>query len=158
MMPGVQIDQGGVQDLDRIAPVMARAFDPQFGEAWTIGQCTGMLSLPNTALFVASVAEAAHGFALARLVVDEVELLLIAVEPTAQGQGIGRALLKETCSWAQACGAKSVFLEVRNGNPANALYRNVGFVQIGARKQYYRGLDGQLHDAITLALDISCAF
>jgi [ribosomal protein S18]-alanine N-acetyltransferase len=146
----VAISRSGIDAVERIMPVMRDAFDPQFGEVWTLGQCIGMLSLPRTALFIAELGDDICGFVIARCVVDEVELLLIAVDPNAQRKRIGDALVSTTVDWAKDMGANRVFLEVRKGNAAINFYTCGGFVQIGSRKAYYRGNDGHVHDAITL--------
>jgi [ribosomal protein S18]-alanine N-acetyltransferase len=146
----VEISRSGIDAVERIMPVMRDAFDPQFGEVWTMGQCIGMLSLPGTALFIAELDDDICGFVVARCVVDEVELLLIAVDPNAQRKRIGNSLVSKTVDWAKDMGANRVFLEVRKGNPAIDFYNRGGFVQIGLRKSYYRGNDGHAHDAITL--------
>jgi [ribosomal protein S18]-alanine N-acetyltransferase len=154
MIPDIVIRAGYADDLEGVMPVMAAAFDPHFGEAWTLGQCIGMLSLPDTALLVAARPNVVVGFAMARRVLDEVELLMIAVQPNAGRQGIGKALLWSVCNWAKENGSTRVFLEVRSGNAAIKLYDSVGFVQIGKRNNYYHGVDGQSYDAITLSLGL----
>ena len=63
------------------------------------------------------------GFSLFRTVAGEAELLLLAVAPDHQGRGIGRLLLDEFVDRARAAGASRVHLEVRDGNPAVAMYR-----------------------------------
>jgi [ribosomal protein S18]-alanine N-acetyltransferase len=147
-------------ELPRIMPVMTTAFDPEFGEAWTLAQCSGLLSLPNTALLIVEEAGArgtgqgVTGFALCRSAADEVELLLIAVAPSARRLGVGTALVKATCAWAKAQDSNCIFLEVRNGNPALQLYYRHGFVKVGTRPDYYRGRDGQRYDALTLSLSL----
>jgi ribosomal-protein-alanine N-acetyltransferase len=47
-----------------------------------------------------------------------------------------------------------LLLEMRRGNPAEALYRTLGFVAIGARPNYYRAADGTRIDAITFSLQL----
>ena len=66
----------------------------------------------------------------------EYEVHTIGVDPAYQGQGIGRRLLAELLEFA-AGGV--VHLEVRTDNaPAIALYRSLGFVNVGLRRRYYR--------------------
>ncbi|SPM32744.1 Ribosomal protein S18 acetylase RimI and related acetyltransferases [Mycobacterium rhizamassiliense] len=66
----------------------------------------------------------------------EYEVHTIGVDPVYQGHGIGRRLLDELLTFAHD---GVVYLEVRTDNePAIALYRSVGFAQIGVRKRYYR--------------------
>ncbi|UAK26428.1 GNAT family N-acetyltransferase [Sphingomonas nostoxanthinifaciens] len=131
--------------------VMECAFDPAFGEAWNRGQCLGILSLPDVWLSLATQADTPIGFALSRLLVDDAELLLLAVAPDARGQGAGAALIERTAGIAATRGAERLLLEVRDGNAALGLYTRTGFGPIGRRQGYYRGVDGRSHDALTLA-------
>ena len=86
--------------LDRIMAVMEAAFDPAYGEAWNRRQVADALTLSSThALVVDSegvpiaegdaAARVPAGFVLSRHVLDEEELLLIAVAPDARRRGIG---------------------------------------------------------------------
>lgn len=66
----------------------------------------------------------------------EYEVHTIGVDAAYQGRGIGRRLLDELLKLA-AGGA--VYLEVRTDNTAAiALYRSVGFENVGTRRRYYR--------------------
>ncbi len=145
-------------DLDRIMAVMDTAFEPAFGEAWTRAQVADALVLPGTHYLLAgpggrplSKDEPAAGFVLSRGVVDEQELLLIAVDPAHRGQGIGGALMARFIEAASRRGARKLFLEMRAGNPAVTLYARHGFAEIGRRKGYYRRGTGGPIDAITFA-------
>jgi len=80
--------------------VMEAAFDPAFGEAWTRRQVSDALAMRGTHCLLAGpngeepeAAEPAAGFALSRAVLDEEELLLLAVRPEWRGRGVGGALL-----------------------------------------------------------------
>jgi len=145
-------------DIDLLMQVMNNAFDPLFGEAWNTGQCLGILSLPDVWLTFADDGERTVGFALSRLLIDEAELLLLAVEPHARGHGVGRALIERTVAIAAGKGAHRLLLEVRDGNHALDLYTEAGFGEIGRRRDYYRGLDGTARDALTLARPIGDRF
>jgi ribosomal-protein-alanine N-acetyltransferase len=149
------IREGSIRTIEEIMPVMQTAFDPAFGEAWTADQSAGFLTLPGSILFVSDANNIVSGFALARYVFEEAELLLIAVHPDHQGQGIGKLLIRKIIGWSKNNGVKTLFLEVRSGNQALELYLHSGFVKIGTRKDYYRGQSGEYHDAITLRLDIN---
>lgn len=154
----VTLREGDEGDIDVLMQVMTNAFDPLFGEAWNAGQCLGILSLPDVWLSFAEQDERAVGFALSRLLMDEAELLLLAVEPHARGAGVGRALIERTVGIAADKGAHRLLLEVRDGNQAFDLYRDAGFGEIGRRRDYYRGLDGTTRDALTLARPIGDRF
>lgn len=143
----------GLDGLAEAMPVMARAFDSQFGEAWTASQCTGVLAMPGAQLLIARTPDPV-GFALIRTVIDEAELMLLAVAPEVRGRGIGRALLQHSIDLVTALGAISYFLEVRSDNSAIILYQNLGLRQVGVRRDYYRGLDGHRRDALTYRLSL----
>ncbi len=146
MTDAIHIDVPG-SIADAMA-VMDRAFDPEFGEAWTLAQCSGVLAMPGAELFVARQ-DGVVGFALVRTILEEAELMLLAVLPESRNRGVGRALLTATMSAAAASGAKAYFLEVRSDNPAISLYEHCGLVNVGRRKDYYRGSNGIRRDALT---------
>ena len=96
----------------------------------------------------------AVGFLLSSFVLDEAQLLLIGVSPDWQGVGVGGQLLKELINRSQEQGQKLIYLEVRSGNErAIRLYRSLGFIDIGVRRDYYPGLVGR-EDAIVMSLQL----
>lgn len=77
-------------------------------------------------------------FAIARTLVDDAELLLIAVSPDERRQGVAALLWIELTQRLRSAGASKVFLEVRASNaPARSFYASRGLVQFGVRKNYY---------------------
>lgn len=150
----IEIVEGGGNDIAAIMPVMEGAFDPAFGEAWTAAQCLSSLALPGSQLLLARNGGDVQGFTLSRWVVDEEELLLIGVARGAQRLGLGRQLVEALISRTRYSGRTSIFLEVRDGNPAHAFYRQLGFKPFGRRPNYYKGKDGLRHDSITMALKL----
>lgn len=148
-------------DLDAIMEVMDAAFDPHWREAWTRRQVEDSLKLPSTYYLLANAAgspldegEAPAGFILARRAADEVELLLIGVRPESRGRGVGRKLIEQFVENAHLNGAAHLFLEMRHNNPAEHLYRMVGFTPIGRRPDYYRTITGGSLDAVTFGMKI----
>ena len=148
-------------DVDKIMAVMADAFDPAFGEAWTRGQVESALMMAGCDYSLIGADGAAPGdtspaigFAMMRYVFDEVELLLFAVTRACRGRGIGTRLLQDVLADARAGGAARMILEMRQGNPAEHLYRAQGFTQIGHRPKYYKQPSGERLDAITMAVDL----
>jgi ribosomal-protein-alanine N-acetyltransferase len=148
---GLSIEPGSVLDVGDVMHVMEDSFDGAYGEAWTALQCAGLLPMPGVWLNFARERGEPVGFALARVIAGEAELLLLAVRRGAQGRGVGKALLDRFTSDALLRGADRLHLEVRDGNEAIHLYRHNGFKEIGRRRNYYRGPSGQLYDALTLA-------
>jgi ribosomal-protein-alanine acetyltransferase len=77
-------------------------------------------------------------FAIARLLLDEAELLLIAVTPAERRQGVAAQLWIELSQRLRSRGAHLVHLEVRAGNEtAQRFYASRGFASTGIRKNYY---------------------
>lgn len=144
--------------VDAIMLVMHEAFDPAFGEAWTRRQISDALVLPNTYYRLAVERSEAgqkreiQGFSLSRHSGCEEELLLIGVRPRFRKSGIGARLLRNFCTDAQSRGARDLFLEMRDGNCAEILYRSVGFTCVGRRKDYYRNAAYGPFDALTFKL------
>jgi ribosomal-protein-alanine N-acetyltransferase len=99
----------------------------------------GYLALPG---WVAENASGVLGFLLARVAADEMEILNLAVTPSARQQGVGSALLGAAVAHGSRSGAFRVFLEVRESNlGARRFYERHGFLVTGRRPRYYRGPD-----------------
>jgi ribosomal-protein-alanine N-acetyltransferase len=85
---------------------------------------------------------------------DEGHLLNLCVRRDRQGEGHGRVLARHMIDRARVRGAKVVILEVRPTNRvALALYRSLGFREIGRRPDYYPAERGH-EDAQVLALSL----
>lgn len=144
----------GVDSLAEVEGIMARAFDPAYGEAWNSAQCLSVFAFPGYQFLGAfdndsSIARL-QGFAITRTIAGESELLLLATDPACQNKGVGRSLI---LYWLETCRAAHetlAFLEVRYDNPARHLYDSMDFRDTAVRPGYYRGHDGQLRDAITM--------
>ncbi len=147
-----QILVADARHIDRLMTVMSVAFDPQFGEAWSASQLAGTLLLDGSFARQATDTEGAIiGFTLSRAASVEVELLLIAVAPQQRCGGIGRLLVQTVITDAMHRGASEVFLEVRENNvAARRLYHAAGFVDVGARPNYYTGTAGARFSAMTM--------
>lgn len=148
--PPPMLRRGSIYDLDEAMTVMNEAFEAEFGEAWTKAQCAGIMGLPGVWLTLARLNDSPAGFSLARIVADEVELLLLGVRPIWRRRGVAAALLRAIDADAASRGGAKIHLEVRADNPAHALYEAAGFSVAGRRKGYYVGEGGQLFDALTL--------
>ena len=154
-LDGVIVTEGGILDLDAVMAVMDDGFDPSYGEAWTAPQCAGLMPMPGVWVSLAWEGTEPIGFALGRTVAGEAELLLLAVKRKVRRRGIGKLLLERFVDVATRRGAGRLHLEVRDGNQAIKLYSSAGFTEVGRRRNYYTGKDGQVYDALTLARKIS---
>ena len=149
----VRVATGSSDDLDSVMKVMDSAFGRRFGEAWTRSQLAGILPMGGVSLMLATEPNSGEtlGFSLFRTVADESELLLLAVSPSHHRRGVGSRLLEDFLERARKDGVARVHLEVRDGNPAVAMYRSAGFSPVGRRRNYYHAPNGKPFDAITLA-------
>ena len=115
--------------------------------AWSAQTLQGFLDFPGAVL-----ATTEAGFALGRVVVDEAELLTLAVAPEARRQGQAERCLQEFEALALKEGATRVFLEVAATNAAaRGLYLKAGFKEGAVRARYYRVTDSEAIDAIVMS-------
>jgi ribosomal-protein-alanine acetyltransferase len=134
-------------DLDALLAI-ERASYPD--DAWSAELMAAELANPHGHYLVAvDDAGAVAGYAglLAPIGTGQGDIQTVTVAPHARRQGLGRALLVRLLDEAARRGAQELFLEVRHDNaPAQALYRDLGFEQIGVRRNYY----GHGVDALTM--------
>lgn len=131
----------------RMAAIHAAAFGGH-GQVWSEAEIAAMCARPA----VQPVSVGDDGFALLQILAPEAELLTLAVDLPSQGRGLGRITLRAAMAQAARAGATTLFLEVAEDNaPALALYRNLGFTQIGLRRGYYARGGGTPVDALILS-------
>lgn len=113
---------------------------------WSAESVADSLALPSVRGWVLEDGGAHVGHALASAAGGTGEILLVAVDPAARRRGFGRVLLETAHAWWREQGVRTAFLEVRADNvAARALYRNLGWADVGVRPRYYRdGTDAAL--------------
>lgn len=137
-------------DLEAVADLTHRA-DPF---SWTLRNFSDAHASGNT-LTVLTVDGVTAGIAAVMHMLDESELLEIAVQPAMQGRGYGKALLAQAIALARRNGAVRMFLEVRESNArARKMYTSFGFEETGRRKNYYPTENGR-EDAILMTAQFS---
>ncbi|MBF0777060.1 ribosomal-protein-alanine N-acetyltransferase [Streptococcus azizii] len=110
---------------------------------WTMEQMERDLAQPDVVYYLAKQGGTILGFLAVQQLVEDWEILQLAVQKDAQGQGIAGYLLERLDSFLG-----TVFLEVRASNRrAKRLYQRYGFVEIGKRKDYYHN---PIEDAIVM--------
>ncbi|MGB7241188.1 MAG: ribosomal protein S18-alanine N-acetyltransferase [Sulfitobacter sp.] len=115
---------------------------------WNAAEFSDLAKLPGT-----QAVTHRFGFAMFRQVLDEVELLTLAVDPAVQRQGIARSLMVDWMAQAAQNGATSAFLEVAADNiAALSLYHSLGFQKIATRPDYYNRRARPPVDAIILQI------
>jgi len=139
----VTVREATTDDLGAINALERECFDADErwdADAWNVELHAGGLVLvacvkqqqPGCALFeeVASVASF-------RVAADSSELYSIMTGPQWRGMGLATLLLARGLQWAADQGAVEMFLEVRLGSGARALYADAGFVPLYERSNYY---------------------
>ena len=70
---------------------------------------------------------------------DETDMMNIAVHPDFRRQGVARALILALIGELKKRGSRCLTLEVRASNdPARTLYESLGFAHVGTRRNYYQ--------------------
>jgi len=132
----VQVRQAGPADAALLATLHAACFTP----GWDAGAMAQFLAAPGCLSLVAASHGKANlqGLLIARLAADEAELLTLGVVPGQRRQGVARALLAAAMTELRRAGAKTLFLEVADGNAAAlGLYQSFGAAAVGRRPRYY---------------------
>lgn len=95
-----------------------------------------------------------YGFVLARCVVEEVEILSLAVKHEMQRRGIALLLCEALIAELRGRKMLNFFLEVAEDNVAAVqLYHKLGFEHVGRRAGYYGPSgDGKRRDGLNLKL------
>lgn len=135
-------DMAEVMELERLC----------FAYHWTEEQFR--LGLMRGAFSVLGLREGERlvGYLAFSMVLDEMEILNLAVHPDARRRGHGSRLLGALMNLCRDRGVKKGFLDVKGSNtPAIDLYLKFGFKKRGVRKGYYRDTG---EDAILLDRDI----
>ena len=92
------------------------------------------------------------GYLNYRSVLDESEIMTVAVRKEFRHHGLGNMLLKELERVCREKGVRNIYLEARKTNTAaRTMYEHYGFEQIGFRKNYY---DSPVDDGILYRLSI----
>lgn len=79
------------------------------------------------------------GYIGSQTVLGETDMMNIAVHPDYRRQGIANQLILTLIQLLTEHGSHSLMLEVRVSNePAISVYQNLGFAEVGIRKNYYR--------------------
>jgi len=137
------------------AAELARLHAGLFEKPWDTDSFLRLLEHPGAAAFVARIGTPPQtvGFVLSLLAADEAEILTLGVRKDSQRHGIARRLLEALARAAKKAEARRLFLEVGQSNAAAlALYKALGFQEVGRRKGYYEHAGAPAEDALVLAL------
>ena len=121
-------------DIPQVAAIEKACFSDPWPESVLAQELENELSL----WLVAKDGDTVLGYVGSQSVLDEADMMNLAVCEQARRQGIGRALVLALCARLHEKGITSLTLEVRESNePAIRLYESLGFAQVGRRPNYY---------------------
>lgn len=122
-------------DLNIIAAMEA----DMFSDAWSEQALRETSAHPHADILIAFKQQQILGYVIFYHVLDEGEIARIAVAKGHRRQGVGRALLDETCRLCKELKITTLQLEVRESNQsARSFYENYGFNEDGLRKNFYQ--------------------
>ena len=122
---------------------------------WTRGNFVDALSAGYPAWTLNGAGGELIAYCVASRGVEEMHLLNITVAPSARRRGHARRLIDELLRLCRGESAQRLWLEVRTGNrDARAMYRHLGFVEIGRRKGYYPAPADRREDAVVMSLAV----
>ena len=110
-----------------------------FSSPWSANSIASELENPLSLWLVATDGTQLLGYIGSQSVLNEADMMNVAVSPQYRRRGIAAALVTELVTRLHDEGNYCLTLEVRASNaPAIALYEKLGFFQVGCRKNYYR--------------------
>ena len=110
-----------------------------FSDPWSENSIASEVENPLSYWLVAEVDGVVAGYVGSQTVIDESDMMNVAVKPEFRRQKVAERLILSLISHLNQRQSKSLTLEVRASNdPAIALYDKLGFEQVGRRPGYYR--------------------
>ncbi len=137
--PAISIRGAETQDCDVLSDIHAAAFR----RGWSGAEFEALLVQPGVHALLGFYRNTfgwrtPAGFILSRIVMDDAEILSVAVVPECRRRGIARLLLEEAMRDVYREGARRIHLEVEDANNAAiGLYRGMEFTETGKRAGYY---------------------
>ena len=123
-----------------------------FSRPWSRQALKEELTNPAACFLVGEEAGEVLGYAGMHCAAGECYVDNVAVFPEARRQGVGRKLMEALLQAAAAWGGEFLSLEVRPSNlEALALYRGLGFREVGRRRRFY---DDPVEDGLLLTKDL----
>jgi len=109
-----------------------------FSDAWTAQSLCETCRQEQAFISVADAKGEVLGYCIIYHVLDEGEMVRIAVDKQFRHEGLGQALLNYTSEVCREKGVCKILLEVRESNAsARRFYTHYGFKEDGIRKNFY---------------------
>jgi ribosomal-protein-alanine N-acetyltransferase len=132
-------------DARAIAAMSRDLIEAGLGWKYDAQKIAGLIAEPDVLSLVACDGLGLAGFAIMQFGDERAHLLLLAVRPRCQRQGVGRRLMQWLFASARVAGIAELSLEMRAGNAAaRAFYRVLGFADAGLVSGYYRNRESAM--------------
>ncbi|MEZ5926184.1 MAG: ribosomal protein S18-alanine N-acetyltransferase [Hyphomicrobiaceae bacterium] len=146
--PDLEIGRAGAPSAGAFAELHRMCF----ADPWSREAFERLLALPATIALAARQGADTVGLVLSQCVTDQAEIVTLAVSPEQMRHGIASALVRRLLDELAAQDVETLFLEVAaNNTAARALYRSLGFAEVGQRRGYYVREGAPAVDAIMMA-------
>ena len=160
--PPVVVEPARADEAEAVAAMHAQCFS----RPWSEHEVATLMRRPGVSVLLAREEgrgrEAPLGFLILRRSGSgpeaEAEIVTVGVPPRARRRGVGDRLMRAAIRECQNDRIGRLVLEVDGANGgAVALYRRLGFQQVGERRGYYRAPDASAppSDALVMALDLA---
>lgn len=117
---------------------VARIEEETFSMPWSENAFRDMIVQDNMTYMVADLNGQIIGGAGIRNILGDAEITNVVIKESYRNRGYGKSLIKTLLDKGYEMGANAFTLEVRKSNlPAIMLYKSLGFVVEGARKNFY---------------------
>jgi [ribosomal protein S18]-alanine N-acetyltransferase len=135
----IQLRLARAQDARAIAQMSRELIEAGLGWSYDAPRIVRLIADADTVALVACDQAAPVGFAIMQFGDERAHLVLLAVLPRHQRQGVARRLLSWLLASARTAGIAELSLELRAGNAgARAFYRSLGFADAGLLPGYYQ--------------------
>ena len=144
MTPGIAISLARYTDSHEIAEMSRVLIEHGLPWSWRPGRIAREIAAPNKNVTVAREASSLAGFGIMEYLDDHAYLVLFAVRPSSQRQGLGSALLQWLEVSAAVAGVERILVEARRSNiGGRSFYSEHGYHEISIKhRRYSRVEDG----------------
>lgn len=109
-----------------------------FDDPWSLEAFKAELTNQLATYHLLSEGETILGYCGIWKVVDEGHITNLCIDPSRQGEGLGKGMMHLVIQWAKELNICRLTLEVRVSNKkAIQMYEKLGFISAGIRKAYY---------------------
>lgn len=141
----ITIREMEMDDLEQIAQLEADLFE----NPWSLNGLFSFFLRDDVKFLIAQDGEKLIGYCGIVTVLDEGDIVKVAVSKDQQRKGVGEALLRQLILEMEKDGIHTIHLEVRMSNEAAIqLYKKLGFTEDGVRKGYY---ENPVEDALLMS-------